>query len=134
MSLVAAATVASTPARPAQTLSVAVVAHNEETQLAACLAQLGFADEIVVLLDRCTDGSREIASRFTDRILEGAWEREAPRRQAAVAACSGDVLDVDADGGSTPNSPRNPIRRRKFGRLAPDPVDNCSGEHLVRWG
>ena len=46
----------------------------------------------------CTDGSREIASRFTDCILEGAWEREGPRRQAVVAACRGYwVLDVDAD-------------------------------------
>jgi glycosyltransferase involved in cell wall biosynthesis len=137
MSLVAGETVASTPGRPGPTLSVAVVAHNEEAQLAACLAQLGFADEIVVLLDRCTDGSREIASRFTDRILEGAWEREAPRRQAAVAACSGDwVLDVDADERVDPELAAE--IRSVVANSAADwhliPVDNYVGERLVRWG
>ena len=38
-------------------LSSLVVAHNEERQLADCLACLGFADEIVVVLDRCCDHS-----------------------------------------------------------------------------
>ena len=32
-------------------LSALVVARNEEAQLAACLATLAFADEIVVVLD-----------------------------------------------------------------------------------
>jgi hypothetical protein len=42
-------------------LSALVVARNEELLLADCLSCLGFADEIVVVLDRCTDNSREIA-------------------------------------------------------------------------
>ena len=105
-------------------LSALVVAHNEEAQLAGCLAGLGFADEIVVLLDRCTDGSREIARRFTDRIVEGAWEREGPRRQAGIAACRGDwIFEIDADERVSPELAAE-IRacRRKFaGGLASDP-------------
>ena len=66
-------------------LSALVVAHDEEAQLPDCLSCLGFADEIVVVLDRCTDRSREIALQFTDRIVEGAWEREGPRRHAGIA-------------------------------------------------
>ena len=54
----------------AMTLSALVVAHNEEHQLADCLERLAFADEIVVVLDRCTDGTAGIARRFTDRIIE----------------------------------------------------------------
>src|SRR5437899_12508999 len=82
----------------APALSAVVVAHNEEANLPECLAGLAFADEIVVLLDRCTDGSRDIALRFTPRIIEGSWPREAARRQTAVDAVSSDwVLDVDAD-------------------------------------
>ena len=36
----------------APTLSALVVAHNEEAQLAECLECLGFADEILVVLDK----------------------------------------------------------------------------------
>ena len=125
------------PAPTAPTLSAAVVAHNEEAQLAGCLAALAFADEIVVLLDRCTDRSREIAAQFTDRILDGAWEREGPRRQAAIEACRGDwVLEVDADERIGPDLSAE--IRAVVATSAADwhliPVDNYVGARLVRWG
>ena len=37
-------------------LSAVTSVHNEEDRLAACLERVKFADEIVVVLDRCTDG------------------------------------------------------------------------------
>ncbi len=46
-------------------LSALVVAHNEEAQLATCLERLRFADEIVVVLDRCDDTSADVAGKFT---------------------------------------------------------------------
>ena len=80
------------------TLSAVVSIHNEEERLAACLEKLKFVDELVVILDRCTDRSREISEGFGAVISEGAWEREGDRRNAAIAACSSDwVLEVDAD-------------------------------------
>ena len=85
------------------TLSALVVAHNEEEVLADCLERLAFADEIVVQLDRCTDRSKEIADRFTDRVLEGAWEMQGDRRNAGIAFCRSDwILEVDADEWITP--------------------------------
>ncbi len=79
-------------------LSVLVVAHNEEAHLRDCLARLGFADQLVVVLDRCTDRSREIALAAGAKILEGAWPLEGPRRNAGIAACDGLwILEVDAD-------------------------------------
>ncbi|MCX7355976.1 MAG: glycosyltransferase [Alphaproteobacteria bacterium] len=79
-------------------LSALVVARNEEAQLAQCLEPLRFADEIVVVLDRSTDGSRAIAEQFGARVLEGAWEIEGPRRNSGIALCTGDwILEVDAD-------------------------------------
>lgn len=118
-------------------LSALVVAHNEERQLEGCLAALGFADEIVVLLDRCTDGSREIALRYTERIVDGAWAREGPRRQAGLAACRGDwIFEVDADERVRPELAEE-IREVVASSEAAwhlIPVDNYVGDRLVRWG
>jgi glycosyltransferase involved in cell wall biosynthesis len=79
-------------------LSALVVAHNEERRLGECLACLGFADELVVVLDRCTDRSREIAAAAGAVLVEGAWDREGPRRHAGIDACSSAwILEIDAD-------------------------------------
>jgi glycosyltransferase involved in cell wall biosynthesis len=84
-------------------LSALVVVHNEEAQLADCLTMLGFADEVVVVLDRSTDGSAAIAERFGTRMLHGAWPIEGDRRTAGIEAASGDwILEVDADERVTP--------------------------------
>ena len=85
------------------TLSALCVVHNGEADLPECLDSVRFADEIVVVLDRCTDGSKAIAERFGAKLLEGAWEIEGPRRNAGLAACTGDyTLEIDADERVTP--------------------------------
>ena len=118
-------------------LSALVVAHNEEARLADCLDRLGFADEIVVVLDRCDDGSRDIAARYTENLIEGAWEIEGPRRNAGIAACSGDwLLEVDADE-RVSMALAEEIRVVIVG-AAPGyfllPYDNYIGKRLVRHG
>jgi glycosyltransferase involved in cell wall biosynthesis len=118
-------------------LSALVVAHDEEAQLAAVLETLRFADEIVVVLDRCTDGSRAIAERYAHRIVEGAWEIEGPRRHAGIDVCAGDwILEVDADERVSPALAAE-IRARTegapFGHFLV-PVDNYVGDRLVRHG
>jgi glycosyltransferase involved in cell wall biosynthesis len=118
-------------------LSALLVAHDEERQLAECLATLAFADEIVVVLDRCQDCSREIALGFNDRVVEGAWEREGPRRHAGIEACRGDwILEIDADERVSPELAAE-IRRVIAASSASwhlVPVDNYIGTRLVRWG
>ena len=118
-------------------LSALVVAHNEERQLEACLASLAFADEIVVVLDKCTDGSKAIAERLAQVVVEGAWPIEGDRRNTGLDACSGDwVLEVDADERVTPEL------AEEIGRVIPQhsdgyflvPFDNYVGERLVRYG
>jgi glycosyltransferase involved in cell wall biosynthesis len=127
-----AARVASEPS-----LSAVVVVHNEESRLADCLASLSFADEIVVLLDRCTDRSRQVATAFADRIIEGAWPREAARRGTAIAAASGDwIFEADAD---ERVSPALAAEIRSVIMHSPAAwhlvgVDNYIGDRLVRWG
>jgi glycosyltransferase involved in cell wall biosynthesis len=118
-------------------ISAVVVAHDEEAQLAACLATLGFADELVVVLDRCRDGSKDIAQAFTARLIEGAWEREGPRRHAGIDICAGAwIVEIDADE-RVPPALAAEVRRVAESSTASwhlIPVDNYIGERLVRWG
>ena len=44
-------------------LSVLIVINNEEKQIEECLKSVKFADEIVVILDRCTDNSEKIVKK-----------------------------------------------------------------------
>jgi glycosyltransferase involved in cell wall biosynthesis len=118
-------------------LSALVVARNEEKQLAECLESLRFADEIVVVLDRTTDRSAEIARRFGARVVEGAWPLEGERRSAAVAQCRGQwVVEVDADERATPALA---AEIRQAIAAAGDayyliPIANHVGGKLIRYG
>ncbi|MGJ3258291.1 MAG: glycosyltransferase family 2 protein [Rhodospirillales bacterium] len=118
-------------------LSAVISVHNEEHQLRDCLATLGFADEIVVLLDKCTDGSKDIAGEFTDRIVEGDWSIEGERRNAGIEACRGQwIFEIDADE-RVPDDLAREIRD-VIDRTKDDwheiPVDNHVGKRLVRHG
>jgi glycosyltransferase involved in cell wall biosynthesis len=118
-------------------LSALVVCRNEEARLPECLGRLRFADEIVVVLDRCTDGSRAIALGFTSKLIEGAWPREGDRRNAGIDACGGDwILEVDCDE-HVPAELGREIRAT-IANAAPGyfliPFDNYVGTRLVRYG
>lgn len=83
---------------PSKTLSCLIVARNEQAMLPDCLASLGFADQIVVVLDRTTDTSRQIAEAAGALVIEGSWESEGARRNTGIDACTCDwILEVDAD-------------------------------------
>jgi glycosyltransferase involved in cell wall biosynthesis len=120
-------------------LSALVVARDEAHQLGECLEALGFADERVVVLDRCRDGSAAIARRFADRLVEGAWEREGARRRAGIEACRGEwILEIDADERVTPplaGEIRGVVGQSRYA-WHQVPVDNYIGRRLVRrgWG
>lgn len=118
-------------------LSVLVVAHNEEDRLDNCLQRLAFADEIVVVLDKCTDNSKAIASRYTDRLLEGAWDIEGDRRNEGLGFCRGKwILEVDCDEW-VPEDLAKEIRQlievTTFD-WHEVPIDNYIGDRLVRYG
>lgn len=118
-------------------LSAVISVHNEQDQLAACLQTLSFADQIVVLLDKCSDGSGDIARGFTDQIVEGEWAKEGERRNAGIAACAGKwVFEIDADervSEELAQEIRATIRTTSF-EWHEILVDNYVGSRLVRWG
>jgi glycosyltransferase involved in cell wall biosynthesis len=77
-------------------LSALVCAHNDEARLANCLRALEFCDEIVVVADRCTDRSQDIARQYGARVIDGIFPMESQRKAAGVAACLGEwVLEIE---------------------------------------
>jgi glycosyltransferase involved in cell wall biosynthesis len=79
-------------------ISAVIVAHNEEKKIEDCLKSLDFADEIVVVLDKCSDGTKKIVQKYTNKITEGSWNIEGERRNVALNLASGDwILEIDAD-------------------------------------
>ena len=118
-------------------LSGLVVAHNEEEVIEDALKSLSFCDEIVVVLDRCTDGTKAICEKYTKNILEGAWEIEGARRNLGIDKCAHDwIVEVDAD-----ERVAEPLAKaiQDFVQTAPDghcllPVQNYVGDRLVQHG
>ena len=118
-------------------LSALVVVHNEEEQLADCLSSLRFAEEVFVVLDKCTDRSKEIALEAGANILEGNWEIEGPRRMAGIEVCARDwILEVDADERVSPELAAE-VSAAVDGNADAYylvPYDNYIGDCLVRHG
>ncbi len=119
------------------TLTALCVVHNGEADLPDCLESVRFADELVVVLDRCTDGSKAIAERFGAKILEGAWPIEGPRRNAGLAACTSDyTLEIDADERATPALAaeiRSALDQKPAGGVF-IPFDNRIGGKAITYG
>ncbi|MBR0679845.1 glycosyltransferase family 2 protein [Roseomonas eburnea] len=118
-------------------LSALIVARNEQERLPDCLASVAFADEVVVVLDRSTDASAEIARAAGARVIEGAWELEGERRNTGIAACTGDwILEVDAD--ERVNETLAAAIRATIATSTHAwhqvPVDNYVGDRLIRHG
>ena len=118
-------------------ISAVISVHNEEAQLADCLEGLRFADEIVVLLDKCSDKSGEIARKFTKRVIEDSWTIEGDRRNAGIEACQGKwIFEIDAD-----ERVSEELGLEILSVIASTHfdwheilVDNYIGGKLVRWG
>lgn len=118
-------------------ISALVCAHDEAAQLGACLASLSGFDQIVVVADRCTDATPEIARRAGAVVVEGAFDLESQRKQAGFAACDGEwVLEIDADERVSPELTaeiRAAVAEAK-GDWFKVPIDNYVGDTVVRHG
>ena len=80
-------------------LSVAIIARDEADRIDACLNGLGFADDVVVVVDeRSRDNTLEIAKSHGCRAVSMPWRGYAGQKQSAVELAAHDwVLILDAD-------------------------------------
>jgi glycosyltransferase involved in cell wall biosynthesis len=98
---------------------------------------VGFADEIVIVLDRSTDRSKAIAEQFGAKIVEGAFDREGDRRHAGIDAAQGPwIFEIDADERVTDALSAEMLRTVALSTADRHliPVDNFIGKRLVRYG
>lgn len=79
-------------------LSVAIIARDEAHRIAACLATVAFADQIVVLDSGSTDDTVAIARRLGAEVVITDWPGFGIQKNRALAACRHHwVLSLDAD-------------------------------------
>lgn len=82
------------------TISLCMIVKNEEKVLARCLDSLdGLMDEIIIVDTGSTDGTKEIASRYTDKIYDFEWidDFSAARNFAFSKATKEYIYSADAD-------------------------------------
>ena len=82
-------------------ISVVMIVKNEEKCLERCLKSIKDVDEIIILDTGSTDGTIEIAKKYTDKVFinEYKWKDSfADARNYALKKATGDwVLSIDAD-------------------------------------
>ncbi len=80
------------------TLSVAIVAMDEEANIGRTLASVGWADEIVLVDSGSKDRTCEIAREHGARVIVEPWRGYVAQKQYAIELCTKDwVLLLDAD-------------------------------------
>ena len=84
-------------------LSVILITKNEAHNIAACLASVAWADEIVVLDSDSTDGTQDICRRAGASVVETDWPGFGRQKNRAIDRATGEwILSIDADERVTP--------------------------------
>ena len=87
-------------------ITLCMIVKNEEASLARCLDSVnGIADEIVIVDTGSTDRTRQIAAKYTERIVDFEWidDFAAARNFAFDQATTEYILWLDADDVFEPN-------------------------------
>jgi ADP-heptose:LPS heptosyltransferase/glycosyltransferase involved in cell wall biosynthesis len=84
---------------PVPTLSVVVITHNEDHNIAACLESVfAWADDLVVVDSHSTDRTAAIAESLGARVFQRKWAGYSATKNWANEQAKGDwILSLDAD-------------------------------------
>ena len=93
-----------------QTLSIAIIAFNEETNLPRTLEAVRWADEIVVVDSGSKDRTVEIAKSFNARVFYEPFRGHGEQKNIALDHCTSDCFACDHD--------RNGNAHERDGRVA----------------
>ncbi len=81
-----------------RTLSVIILARNEESMISDCITSVSFADEIIVVDNNSTDSTVEIAKKMHAKVISTNAESFSTRREIGLQKASAThVLYLDAD-------------------------------------
>jgi glycosyltransferase involved in cell wall biosynthesis len=105
-------------------ISVVIPAHNEENYIGQCLSAVRKAGElaksnveIIVVANRCTDRTEEIARSFHARIVKNDSRNLSAIRNAGLRAAGGEALvSIDADSVMSENALFEARRALESGR------------------
>jgi glycosyltransferase involved in cell wall biosynthesis len=99
-------------------ISATIITLNEEQNLAEALGSLDWADEIIVVDSESTDGTVDIARKFTDKVVTQKWLGYAAQKNFATEQASHDwVFNLDADERVTPELAQEIRELKKADRL-----------------
>lgn len=106
-------------------ISIVIPAYNEELYISKCLkaidvakAKIDIPVETIVVLNRCTDRTEDIALEYGALIVKEDKKNLARIRNAAVEASTGDILmTIDADSMMSENMLQEVLRRLNSGKF-----------------
>jgi glycosyltransferase involved in cell wall biosynthesis len=79
-------------------ISVCIIARNEEANLPTTLKSVGWADEIIVVDSGSRDGTTGVARGFGARVFVEEWKGFAAQKNSAIAKATCEwILSLDAD-------------------------------------
>jgi glycosyltransferase involved in cell wall biosynthesis len=80
-------------------LSAVIVARNAEKTITGCLQSVAsVADEIIVVINDCSDDTRHIAELYGANVVEHAWEGFRDQKNFAIGLAKREwILIIDAD-------------------------------------
>lgn len=120
-------------------LSVLIITKNEEDNIEDCIRSVfDWAEEVVIVDDESTDRTREIASKFTDKVIIKKMENEGKHRNWAYTQARNEwVLSLDADEKVTEELKEEISLALKDNAIYTGfsiPLRNYIGDYWVRYG
>ncbi|MDR0756207.1 MAG: glycosyltransferase family 2 protein [Puniceicoccales bacterium] len=117
-------------------VSVVIIAHNEEENLQRCLESVAsLADEIIVVINDCTDHTAQVAEKWGAKVFEQSWLGFCAQKQFALEKATQNwVLSLDADEALSEQLQKNMLLFFEYAHKSFDVVTfNRRNNYLHRW-